>query len=101
MPGGQTIFYPFRSEARFGEDIEYSVSGVWGWESVPVDVQKAAEVLFSDYVCNEATYRNRYVQDVSAQDWKIRFSGRTWDGTGNVIADQLLDKFRLSGMAII
>ncbi len=101
ISGGQRIFYPFRGYARFGESVEYSVSGVWGYEYIPENVAKAAAVLFEDYVCPEATYRNRYVQDVAAQDWKLRFSGRTWDGTGNVIADQLLDKFKRSGMAII
>lgn len=101
ISGGETIFYPFRGYARFGEDVEYAISGVWGYESVPVLVVKAAETLFADYVCNEATYRNRYVSSVAAQDWKLTFNGRTWDGTGNVIADQLLEKYRRTGMAII
>ena len=101
IPGGETIFYPFRGTSSFGENAEFAVSGIWGYETVPVDVLKAAMILFNDYICNEATYRNRYVQQVAAQDWKLTFSGRTWDGTGNVLADQLLEKYRRTGMMII
>ncbi len=94
IPFGQTIFYPFGGSRRgFRNDVAFGVTGTWGYESIPMDVQRAAELLFDDYTCPEAVYRNRYVNDVSAQSWKLKFDSRAFESTGNVLADQLLGQY--------
>jgi hypothetical protein len=91
---------PYR-DRRFNDNIEYVIAGTWGYNSVPVPVTKAAEILFEDITCPEAAYRNKYVKQVKAADWTIQFSNRAWEDTGNVVADQLLQPYMNSRMMIV
>jgi hypothetical protein len=80
----------------------YAVSGVWGYNSVPMPVQEAARLLVNDYACGDAAYRDRYLTSMTAADWRIQFHDGAFQRTGNVRADQLLADYVLaSGMAVI
>lgn len=75
------------------ENVRYSISGVWGWEDVPTEVTEAALILIEQQLCPDSEYRNRYIEDVNYADSRLSFNGRAYNGTGNVIADQLLSDF--------
>lgn len=85
----------------FIENASYFVTGVWGWESVPSDVKEAALILIEDALCPDSEYRDRYVGNYKAADWRVEYSDRAFRGTGSVMADQLLDSYRRWSMTVI
>lgn len=86
---------------RFNTGATYSVTGEWGYDVVPDEVQEAAMLLANDFSCNEITYRDRYLQSIKIQQDTITYHPGAFRGTGNARADLLLAKFRRTGMAII
>jgi len=80
---------------KFSEGIQYAISGFWGWKDVPESVKEAAKLLLADYSCEDSTYRDRYLDAVSAVDWRIQFNAAAFSQTGNVRADQLLSNYIL------
>lgn len=86
----------------FREENEYPITGYWGWETVPTEVKEAAKLLINDYACDDSIYRDRYIDAVSAIDWRIQFNSGAFAKTGNVKADHLLAKFVLTnGWAVL
>lgn len=79
----------------------YTIDGVWGYESVPVPVIQAAKILISDYACQDAAYRDKYLHSMKSADWRFEFNQGAFDGTGNVKADQLLEAYRLDNIVVI
>lgn len=79
----------------------YTITGAWGYESVPYPVVQAARMLLSDYACQDSSYRDRYLESMKAADWRIQFTQAAYDGTGNLKADQLLNPYKLSNMVVI
>ncbi len=100
-PPGTRYWYPIKRPWGFDEQVEYSITGTWGYIEVPASVQKAAELLYNDVACDESVYRNKYMKSVRSDNWRIEFNEQAWTGTGNAIADQLLDEFKQGGWAII
>lgn len=78
---------------NFAEGRIYRVDGNWGYEEVPAAVKEAAKLLVNDYACADAQYRDRYLQSMTAADWRIQFNGGAFVRTGNVRADQLLSDY--------
>jgi hypothetical protein len=85
----------------FVDNQFYLVSGTFGYDYVPHKVVQAAKILYSDYACADAAYRDRYLSSIRSADWRLEFNSGAWRGTGNVKADLLLDEYRRSGMVII
>ncbi len=79
----------------WAENVEYVIDGDWGWDAVPGAVQEAARILINDYSCADSAYRDRYIQSVSAVDWRMEFNSGAYSETGNVKADQLLNNYVL------
>lgn len=93
---------PLNWTAReFNDNVFYTVTGVFGWNYVPQKVLEAAKILYSDYACNDALYRDRYLKSIRSADWRLEFNAGAWQGTGNVKADWLLDEYRRGGMVVI
>jgi hypothetical protein len=86
----------------FHTGFEYTVEGKWGWYEVPEAIKEAARLLVNDYACNDSVYRDRYLNVVSASDWRVEFNAGAFAQTGNVRADQLLSNFVLKrGWAVV
>lgn len=83
------------------DDYPFTITGDWGYKQVPLPVKEAASLLVSDYSCNEVAYRDKYLESITAADWRLQFNSRSWEYTGNVRADQLLSEFVLLDWAII
>lgn len=77
----------------FNDELEYQITGHWGWEEVPSAVKEAAKLLVNDYACADAQYRDRYLVSMTAADWRIQHYSGAFLRTGNVRADQLLSDF--------
>jgi hypothetical protein len=96
---GAPITSPYTS--TWGSTTYIAVSGVWGWEYVPQDVQEAALILIEQRLCPEDLYRERYIKSMTAADMRFEFNPGAYVGTGNVVADQILMKYVRSAMAVI
>lgn len=86
---------------QFRSGATYTITGEWGYYTVPEDVQEAAMLLANDYACGDNLYRERYLKSMKAGDWTMIFDSAAYRGTGNVRADQLLESYRRQGMVII
>jgi hypothetical protein len=86
---------------RFVEGRRYEVTGDFGFEYVPVVVKEAAILLINDLICQDSTYRNRYVNHVAVKDWKFSYDTRTWAGTGNALVDDLLSEYKVQQLWVI
>lgn len=78
------------SNNSFINDVEYVVSGKFGYENVPEAIREAAALLVNDYACGDSIYRDRYLEVVKAADWSLGFASGAWKATGNARADALL-----------
>lgn len=77
--------------------------GTFGYPSVPEDVRQAALLIAGVWGCNQAIWRDRYINTIRSADWNIKYDGGAYEGTGSATADQLLAKYnRVDGfMAVI
>lgn len=93
---------PYSAAANiWRSDSWVSITGYWGWEKVPAAVEEAALILIEDRLCPETLYRDRYLETMTAADWRIQFNPEAYRGTGNAVADQILRNFIVRAMAVI
>lgn len=89
------------SSGIFRSDTTYEVSGRFGWERVPNNVELAGIELMKDYFSNDINWKNNYIKNMSTFDWDFEYNVDVFRGTGNAYADKLLADYVLSGAAII
>jgi hypothetical protein len=90
------------SGAKWKDDYPFTISGTWGYASVPRPVVEAAKLLLNDYACSEQAYRDRYLESIKSADWRLQFNEQAYLHTGNVRADQLLNDYVMKrGWAVI
>ena len=96
------IHHPYSGSAyTYKKDINYTINGTWGWDSVPEPIAEAARILVQDYSCMESQYRDKFIKTMTAADWRFEFNAGAYAKTGNVRADQLLDAFIVPGWLIV
>tara|TARA_Y100000034_G_scaffold131626_1_gene192794 strand:+ start:1234 stop:2169 length:936 start_codon:yes stop_codon:yes gene_type:complete len=74
----------------FKSKSDYRVTGDWGWQSVPNNVESASEILIADMMNNDSEYRNHRIISVDMDAARISFDGDFLGTTGNTEADILL-----------
>ena len=92
-PSNNVISLPHANTRRFRRGSRYLIDGVWGWDEVPHEVNLAAILLAEDFFCKEIAWRQKYVDYMQAEGWKMSFNERQFTGTGNSIADKILKKY--------
>lgn len=96
------IYDPFRgATARWRDEDEWAITGLWGWQRPPSAVSEAAMILMEQRLCDQAKYRDQYLSSMKAADWRFDFFPEVNYGTGNVVADQLLGPYVVVNMAAI
>lgn len=101
MTSTNPIRNPYKAYGIFKNDLTYTISGYFGYTSIPEDVILAAKILAEDYGCDESLWRDRYIDNIRAADWRFEFNGRAFSGTGNVKVDQILQKYTLGRMVVL
>lgn len=81
--------------------VEWAITGEWGWKTVPNKVREAALVLIEQRLCPQTAYRDNYMSSMKAADWRFDFFQEAVQGTGNVLADQLLAPYVRVGAGVI
>jgi hypothetical protein len=83
---------------KFRAGYRYTVEGVFGTASIPQIVKDCVGMLANDYLCRDATWRNRYINHVQMRDWKFTFEKEAFRGTGNLTVDRLLGDYQTLGI---
>jgi len=78
-----------------------TLTGQFGWPSVPPQVKTAALYLAESFTCDESLWRERLIKSVRAADWRFDYSEEAFHSTGSLIADQLLDPYKRIGFAAV
>jgi hypothetical protein len=78
----------------FPKGFDYSVVGIFGYKKIPSDIVRAAELLIEDIECGKLDYYKRYIVDYNTDQFKIKFDSAVFEGTGNILVDKILSKYK-------
>ena len=78
----------------FSEGADYIFLIETGYKVVPYDIQDATLMLIDDIKCGRLDYYKRYIKNYSTDQFKIGYDKGFTQGTGNVLVDKILDKYK-------
>ena len=78
----------------FPEGADYIMLLETGYKVVPYDIQDATLMLIDDIKCGKLDYYKRYIKHYSTDQFKIEYDKRLIDGTGNILVDKILEKYK-------
>jgi hypothetical protein len=94
-PGSPTDYLEFMfSERGFPRGWDYKIELEVGYHKVPSDIVKATELLVHDIDCGKLDYYKRYIGAYNTDQFRIQFDKAVFEGTGNLIVDKILNKYR-------
>ena len=67
-----------------------------GYKVVPNDIKDATLMLINDIKCGKLDYYKRYIVNYSTDQYKIQIDKSSLEGTGNILVDKILDKYKTS-----
>lgn len=79
----------------------YKIQGVYGWDTVPLEVNEACIHLMRDYFSKDRKWREKYLASVQSFDWNFKYNTGAFVGTGNLYVDQILLPYVLTQMVVI
>jgi hypothetical protein len=88
--------YTFGAGVAFPEGWDYLFLLETGYKVVPHDIYEAALMLIEDVKCGKIDYYKRYVTSYNTDQFRIQFDKTVLDGTGNMLVDKILDKYKKS-----
>lgn len=88
--------YTFSTGAAFPEGWDYLFLLETGYKVVPHDIYEATLMLIDDIKCGKIDYYKRYVTSYNTDQFRIQFDKTVLDGTGNMLVDKILDKYKQS-----
>ena len=88
--------YTFSTGAAFPEGCDYLFLLETGYKVVPHDIYEAALMLIEDIKCGKIDYYKRYVTSYNTEQFRVQFDKTVLDGTGNMLVDKILDKYKQS-----
>ena len=86
---------------RFRDNHLYRFVGEIGYNYVPEDIKLASMLLQQDIMSNDFNWRNKYLSQVSLSEISFKMANGAFNGTGNVMVDNILDQYRKSNIVII
>jgi hypothetical protein len=90
-----------RRRGLFSEGEIYAVRGNWGYEFVPRGVRLATRILMETYFAEDSVYRDRYIDNIRAGNWRMEFRVTGDETTGSANADMILSGFKNINAAVI
>jgi len=95
LPSSPTDITELDYSARgFPKTWDYTVVLEVGYNKVPADIVRATELLIHDIDCGKLDYYKRYIGAYNTDQFRIQFDKAVFEGTGNLIVDKILDKYR-------
>lgn len=86
---------------RFRNHSRYKFVGKIGWNYVPQDIKLCATLLVGDLLANDAAWRIKYLKKISLSEIDFEMAPGAFNGTGNLLVDNILDSYRNTGIVII
>lgn len=86
---------------HFVNGSRYKIYGTLGYSYVPVQVKQAAMLLVNDHLFNDSLWRERYISEFNTGQMQVKLRDTAFTGTGNLLADDLLDQFKITGIVVI
>lgn len=80
----------------FPKSYDYSFVLEVGYKTVPSDIVRATEILIEDIECGKLDYYKRYISEYNTDQFRIKFDGKVFEGTGNILVDKILSKYAKS-----
>lgn len=78
----------------FEDGYDYLVDADFGYKVVPSNIQEACEILVQDIISDNMKYYNRNIIEFDNLEFRIKFADGTASGTGNLLVDKLLSKYK-------
>lgn len=78
----------------FPSGYDYSFIVDSGYKAVPADIERATIMLINDLKCGRLNYYQKYITSYDTDQFKIEMDKRMLNGTGNLIVDNILDKYK-------
>ena len=91
-----TLYY-----GRFRNNSRYKFEGKIGYKFVPEDIKLASMLLVNDILTNDYNWRNKYLKKVDLSEISFEMAGGAFNGTGNVMVDNILDLYRNIRIVVI
>ena len=98
LPAGGTDYLDvnYTPFGLFPKTYDYKIYVESGYTSVPSDITKAVKFLMEDIACGKMDYYKKYVSDYKTDQYSLKFDARVFEGTGNILVDKILSKYRKS-----
>ena len=94
IPGaGSDYMSGYGRRGSFPEGKDYLIEFETGHTFVPGVVSQCVKLLVNDIACG-SSYTNKYVLEYATDQYRIKYSARALNGTGNKTVDDLLKQFR-------
>lgn len=87
------IVLAFKRGVFFYKGVDYIFNVEHGYKVVPFDIQEATKMLIEDIKCGKLEYFKRYISNYSTDQYRIQMDKRSFDGTGNILVDKILEKY--------
>ena len=97
----ENIDYTGLTHGRFRNDYRYEITGIFGWTYIPSEIKQAIFLLVNDLLCNDSIWRSRYIKKINSTQMSVELSSLSYMGTGNALADSLIQKFKMIQAVII
>jgi hypothetical protein len=86
---------------RFRDGARYKFEGLIGYNYIPEDIKLATMLLVGDIVSNDFNWRNKYLKKVDLSEISFEMAPGAFNGTGNVVVDNILDLYRNHNIVVI
>ena len=93
--------YTTAPKLKFVNGARYKVYGTLGYPYIPVEVKQAALLLVNDNLYNDSLWRQKYISEFDTGQMSVKLRDSAFTGTGNLIADDLLDTYKITGIVVI
>lgn len=90
---GDAFYYKYET---FSNTSDYKLVLKVGYKNVPKDIMRATELLVDDIACGKLDYFTRFVTAYNTDQFRIQFDKAVFEGTGNILVDKILSKYRKS-----
>ncbi len=81
-------------DVSFANGYDYLINADFGYKFIPQDIQKVCKLLIVDLSNNNMQYINKYIEMFDNVEFRVQFSKEFAKGTGNMIVDNILSKYK-------
>jgi hypothetical protein len=85
----------------FPEGYRYRVTGIYGEQSIPYDVELACKMLTIHYLCEDSAKQNQYIDQVKFGESGLRANRLAFAGTGLMAVDRILEPYRIGTFRVL